>query len=364
MDCRLDNRVVMTLDAGGTNFVFTAIKGCKEIIKPITKPSNAHDLEKCLKGMVDGFKQVRASLTEAPVAISFAFPGPADYPNGIIGDLANLPSFRGGVAVGPMLESIFDIPVYVNNDGDLYAYGEAIAGFLPWINELLMKAGRLKKYKNLIGVTLGTGFGAGIVHDGNLYIGDNAAAAEVWAMSNIVDPFVNIEELISIRAVKREYARQIGISFESAPTPKEICDIATGKAKGDSEAAIKSYNKFGKALGDALSNLMTISDSLVVIGGGVSGAKDLFLPSMFEVLRGKFANGNSRLDQNVYNLEDENELAAFTQGAVRIIEVPYSEKKIPYDPHIRLGVGITKLGASTAISIGAYAYALKMLEEK
>jgi glucokinase len=65
------------------------------------------------------------------VAISFAFPGPSDYPRGIIGDLGNLPCFRGGVALGPMLEDTFEIPVFINNDGDLFAYGEAIGGFLP-----------------------------------------------------------------------------------------------------------------------------------------------------------------------------------------------------------------------------------------
>jgi glucokinase len=49
---------------------------------------------------------------------------------GIIGDLENLPTFKGGVALGPMLEEIFNIPVFINNDGDLFAYGEAIAGLL------------------------------------------------------------------------------------------------------------------------------------------------------------------------------------------------------------------------------------------
>ncbi len=363
MSYTADNRVVMTLDAGGTNFVFTAIKGCQEIVKPITKPSNAHDLEKCLKGMIDGFKQVRASLVEEPVAISFAFPGPADYPNGIIGDLVNLPAFRGGVAVGPMLEEIFKIPVFVNNDGDLYAYGEAIAGFLPAVNELMEKSGRIKKYRNLMGFTLGTGFGAGIVHNNQLYIGDNSAAAEVWALSNIVDSSTNIEELISIRAVRREYARQVGIAFDKSPNPKEIYDIAMGTAKGDKEAALKSYRKFGLALGDAISNMLTVMDCIAVIGGGVAGAKELFFPAMFEVLRGKFENGNNRIAQNVFNLDDENELAAFAQGEVRIIDVPFTDKKIPYDSHVRLGVGITKIGASTAISIGAYSFALSQLDK-
>ena len=95
------------------------------------------------------------------MAISFAFPGPVDYPAGIVGDLGNLPGFRGGVALGPMLEDRFKLPVFINNDGDLFTYGEAICGFLPYVNERLKAAGSAKQYKNLFGVTLGTGFGAG-----------------------------------------------------------------------------------------------------------------------------------------------------------------------------------------------------------
>lgn len=134
MDYRNDNRVVLTLDAGGTNFVFSAIRGMELIGEPITLPSNGDNLDKCLSGIIDGFSSLMNGLTEKPVAISFAFPGPADYPNGIIGDLGNLPAFRGGVALGPMLEDRFHLPVFINNDGDLFAYGEAIAGFLPFVN--------------------------------------------------------------------------------------------------------------------------------------------------------------------------------------------------------------------------------------
>jgi len=80
-----DNRIVITLDAGGTNLVFGAMRGCEYITEPVTYPSNAHDLDLCLDTMVKGFREVIDSLDEKPVAISFAFPGPADYPNGIIG---------------------------------------------------------------------------------------------------------------------------------------------------------------------------------------------------------------------------------------------------------------------------------------
>ena len=43
-----DNRIVMTLDAGGTNLVFSAIRGGNEIVTPITLPSCACNLEQCL----------------------------------------------------------------------------------------------------------------------------------------------------------------------------------------------------------------------------------------------------------------------------------------------------------------------------
>ncbi len=65
------------------------------------------------------------------MAISFAFPGPADYIHGIIGDLPNFPAFRGGIALGPYLEERFGMPVFINNDGNLFAYGEAIAEHSP-----------------------------------------------------------------------------------------------------------------------------------------------------------------------------------------------------------------------------------------
>ena len=71
---RTDSRIVLTLDAGGTNMVFGAMRGGEFIIDPITLPSNANDLDLCLETMVVGFQSVINKLEEKPVAISFAFP--------------------------------------------------------------------------------------------------------------------------------------------------------------------------------------------------------------------------------------------------------------------------------------------------
>jgi hypothetical protein len=132
MDLAAESRTVMTLDAGGTNLRFSAMRGCKPVTETVSLPSNGDDLTRCLANIIDGFTQVKALCPEPPSAISFAFPGPADYPNGIIGDLGNLPGFRGGVALGPMLEDQFHIPVFINNDGDLFVYGEAMIHCNAW----------------------------------------------------------------------------------------------------------------------------------------------------------------------------------------------------------------------------------------
>ena len=128
-----DSRIVMTLDAGGTNFVFSALQGNKAVVESFALPSHATELELSLATMIEGFRRVQAALPSAPVAISFAFPAPADYGNGIIVGPRNLPAYRD-VALGPMLEDEFGLPVFLNNDGDLFAYGEAAAGFLPYVN--------------------------------------------------------------------------------------------------------------------------------------------------------------------------------------------------------------------------------------
>lgn len=362
-----DERIVMTLDAGGTNLVFTAIQGNEQIIDEIRMPSSPNDLEKMFSTLVEGFSEVKSKLKEEPAAISFAFPGPADYPNGIIGDLPNLPAFRGGVALGPFLENKFNLPVFINNDGDLYAYGEAISGFLPEVNKKLKEAGSPKQYKNLIGLTLGTGFGAGIVRDGNLFIGDNSGAGEIWLLRDKLSPMLNIEEHGSIRAVKRIYAEAADLDPAASPEPKDIYEIAKGEQEGNKEAAVKAFKEMAEACGDAIANAVTLIDGLVVIGGGLSGASDLFLPFLTDEMNGNFVREDGsefrRLVQKVYNLELEDELNKFLKGSTKELEIFGTDKTIKYDPETRIGVGISKIGTSKAISLGAYAFALNHLDQ-
>jgi glucokinase len=357
-----DPRVVLTLDAGGTNFVFTAVQGDRLVVEPVTLPSNAHDLRLCLDTIVEGFTRVKEEAPAPPVAVSFAFPGPADYPTGIIGGLGNLPAFKeGGVALGPMLEDRFGVPVFLNNDGDLFAFGEATLGFLPWVNDLLAQAGSPKRFRNLFGATLGTGFGGGIVRDGRLWIGDNSGGGEIWLLRNKLDPAQNIEEAVSIRAICRVYAQIAGIAAETAPEPKDIFAIGRGEKPGHRAGAIEAFRRMGEAAGDALASAVTLIDGLVVIGGGLAGAADLFLPALVAEMNSTFDTPSGpipRLEVKAFNLEDPAERGAFVKGEASEVEVPGSRRRVAYDPLKRIGVGLSRLGTSRAVALGAYAFAL------
>lgn len=362
---RNDKRVVITLDAGGTNLVFGAMQGHQFIVDPITLPSHAEDIDLCLSTMVKGFRAIIDQLEVKPSAISFAFPGPADYPNGIIGGyLPNFPSFRDGVALGPFLEHTFGIPVFINNDGDLFAYGEALGGALPEINARLEAMGSPKRYKNLIGYTFGTGLGIGIVVDNRLNSGDNSCV-ETFCLKHKHRPDIIVEEGAAIRAIKRVYGELTG-NPEHGLEPKEICEIADGTREGNQESALRAFAEFGENAGDAMATALTLIDGLIVVGGGITGASRHIMPSLLKELRSKMhtlTGGElNRVQLKVYNLDDEEEFKQFAKGEQHALKVYGTDKYVDYDPQKRTGILISKLGASQAISVGAYAFALSQID--
>jgi glucokinase len=368
MNLSNDQRTVLTLDAGGTNFVFSAYRGGKEIARPITLPSNAHDLDRCILTIYSGFSHVIASLDRPADAISFAFPGPADYPMGIIGDLPNFKAFNGGVPLGPMLEEHFRLPVFINNDGNLFAYGEALAGFLPDLNRRILENGGIKQFRNLVGLTLGTGFGCGVVLNSVLLCGDNSNDAGIHNTPNKFNAAWNAEESISTRAIQRVYCGQAGLAVNPSLMPRDIYEIASGKAPGNREAALLAFREFGEALGNSVATMLTLIDGIVVIGGGLAAAWKYFAPAMFEEINRMYVTPSgekyARLAGPVYDLENESTFAEFANGSVRSLTLPGSDRHVTYDELQRTGVGLSKLSASAAIAIGANAFAVQELNAK
>ncbi len=352
------NNIILTLDAGGTNLVFNAIGADNIVIRTTTLPAPSKNIDEFIEKLISGFKIINRINASA---ISFCFPGPADYEKGIIGDLENLPYFKGGVPLKQILENEFKIPVYINNDGDLFTLGEAIGGLLPQINTKLKKNDNSRQYRNLLGVTLGTGTGGGIVINGKLLTGDNSAGAEINRMSNFLNGEISIEETLSIRGIKHLYCEESRTKTELCPEPFEIYEIGIGQKNGNMKAATKAWETFGIVLGQTLANAITLIDGLIVIGGGLSGAHKLLLPKAIEVMNGKFSRKNGqtvqRLETYAYNFENPECMKDFLQKDDVEINIPKSNQTVLYSPIKKVGVGISKLGTSDAVAVGAYAFA-------
>ena len=101
------------------------------------------------------------------------------------------------------------------------------------------------------------------------------------------------------------------------------------------------------------------------MGGGLSGASKYILPALMRELSGTtgMMNGNrfARLQMKPFNLEDPDELQEFLKGQVTQVQIPGTNRWVDYDPYKRIGVAISKQGASRSIALGAYQYALAKL---
>ncbi|MFC1620415.1 ROK family protein [Candidatus Neomarinimicrobiota bacterium] len=194
--------------------------------------------------------------------IGIGSPGPLDYNTGIILNTPNIRILRDYPLRDGMKQAA-GCPVCVDNDANVYVLGEARRG-----------AGR--GYPIVLGVTLGTGFGWGIVFDGRVYHGATGTAAE-YGLSVWREEGHTWEEEISIRGLMRKFRDLEG----KAESPEEVHQLA---GDGD-KAALAAWTEYGRMLGLALSHGVNMLDPhVVVVGGAMAGAWEHFSQSMMEAL--------------------------------------------------------------------------------
>ena len=160
------------VDLGGTNIAVGLINDEYEIIARAGTKTNIPrpaeeifaDIVKCAKEAV-----AKAGIEMKEVAsIGIGTPGSCDKKNGVILYANNL-YFDNVPAAELVNKELPGIPVYIENDANCAALGEALAG-----------SGKGKK--SFIAVTLGTGVGSGIVLDGQVLTGCNDAGGELGHM--------------------------------------------------------------------------------------------------------------------------------------------------------------------------------------
>ena len=249
-----------------------------------------------------GFREV-INAGWKPVAISFAFPVRPTIPTESSAVIC-LTSLLSGMGLPrSFLEDKFGIPVFINNDADLFAYGEALAGALPEINSKLERLNSAKRYKNLLGYT------GEPDSDSDLPSTDKCTSeiTLVWRLSawEIKKyPDVICEDGVAIHALKREYAQKFR-RYRSQPRTQRYVRYRRRDPEGNREAVLKTFEDYGEIAGDAMATAATLIDGLIVIGGGITAARKYIMPALLKRNEGQLQRMNgetiSRLQFKVYD---------------------------------------------------------------
>ncbi len=234
------------IDLGGTNMRVALVKDGIILHKETTAcPSLADEQEvlRCLEELIA--RTICAEVSRIGIGV----PSIVDTQEGIVYNVANIPSWKE-VPLKRLLESRFAIPVCVNNDANCFALGVKCFG-----------EGR--NYHHLVGLTIGTGIGAGVVIHDKLYAGNNTGAGEVGSLPYMEHDF--------------EYYASSNFFVRQGTSGRELSQKA---ARGDA-GALRLWTEFGKHLGELMKAILFVYDpQAVFIGGGIAEAFPFYEPAM------------------------------------------------------------------------------------
>ena len=261
------------VDLGGTKIlagIFDPGFNCLGQMKVSTKADRGPEgvierIARCVRDAVDecdlSIKQIRGVGVGAPGAVNTAEGRVIFAPNLGWKD----------VALKKLLEKELDLPVFVDNDCKLHALG-------------VFEAEYHSKPRNLIGIFIGTGIGAGIFIDGKPYTGFNGTAGEIGHMVlDVNGPECGcgnrgcFEALASRRAIFRAIQQAVKNGQQTVLTEMLGPDLADLRS-GDLRKAIRRGDKFVEKIidqaaeytGIACGNLINLfNPERIVLGGGV-----------------------------------------------------------------------------------------------
>lgn len=254
------------IDIGGT-FIKAGLVGrdlkLRQRCPPVATESlkNGDQLIAATLAVIDQTLASSGNSRNDLAGIGIGCPGPLDINRGVILETPNI-TLLNGYALRDQFAQAAGVPVWLDNDANVFALGEA-------------RAGAAQGAPYVVGITLGTGLGWGIVLDGKTYHGATGTAAE-YGLSAWSDGRT-WEDHVSIRGLLRTFAELGG----SADSPQKVSDLA---GRGD-QRALRAWREYGTVLGLAISHAVNLLDPhVVVLGGAMARAWDHFGPAMMESL--------------------------------------------------------------------------------
>jgi glucokinase len=262
------------IDLGATKVALGLIDPQNRIVARRRLPTRADDgPQNLVERIARTISELEAELPDQAciTAVGICTPGPVDHTTGTLLDPPNIPALHSA-PLRRMLSDRLDLPVSLEHDAKAAALGEFHYG-----------AGR--GVQSMVYIVLGTGVGAAIIIDGQLYRGVRNAACEVGHITlerggercscgsrGCVATFLSGPRL-ALR-----YRRALEQRDQAQPRENVTGELVTRLAAQGDSLARQIVSKAGEALGVAVATMAMIIDiELFVVGSSVARAGDLLL---------------------------------------------------------------------------------------
>lgn len=294
------------IDLGGTNIVASVVDDKYNIIAtgktPTAVPRPAEEIFDDIAAVCREAMD-KAGLTIADISsVGLGTPGTVNE-NGII-EFANNLGFNNVPAREMLKERLGDLPIYIDNDANCAALGEAYAG-----------CGNGSQ--NFVAVTLGTGVGSGIIVNGKIVTGVNCAGGECGHMVIVVDgepcscgrkgcweAYASATALIrqtrkameeNPDSIMHEVARQEGkVSGRTAFDAMRKGDIA----------AIKVVDNYIKYVACGLINIVNaLQPEIICVGGGICNEGETLMKPLRRFVQAERYSIHSKIQTHIMKAE-------------------------------------------------------------
>ncbi|MEO6188695.1 MAG: ROK family protein [Ginsengibacter sp.] len=248
----MDRNCILGIDLGGTNVRGGIVK--EELLAGIiSKKINADLSAEEVRDELFSFTD--ALIDDSVNGIGIGVPGLFDAESQMVLDVFNIPSWKK-VPLKQWMEERYKVPVVIDNDANCFALGEFYFG-------------KGRGYDSMVGLTVGTGMGSGIIINKKIYSGRNGGAGEFGMV---------------------DHKDQIFEYYSSGQFFKNIYNVdgetVFEKAQQGNADALKMYSEMGAHLGNAIKMILYALDvELIILGGSVRHAWPFFKDAMWEQIR-------------------------------------------------------------------------------
>lgn len=268
-------RLVVGLDIGGTKTSAALVDSAGVVRARSSSPTPGGAGRKALlDNAVRAVKEVAGQSPVAPVALGVGSAGVIDATSGTVVSATDVLRGWAGTPLAAELQAATGIRTAVDNDVHAHAMGELWTG-----------AGR--DVASLLYVAVGTGVGASWVQDGKVWHGARHVAGHLGhipspsasGLACVCGGSGHLEAIAAGPAICRAFTRRTGATVDRL---QDVVRLAAEGSRPAQETLVQGARALGSAVGGAV-NLL--DPEVVVIGGGVAQAGEVWWQPMLDALR-------------------------------------------------------------------------------